>query len=432
MDEKTTDPGSTEIVHEPTLPDLELPDYHGRKPSGMKTGITGTGNRLTRPHEIGDRVVLVVEAKVKKSGHEEQEDGLLYVEGLKTVDLFEIGGAPGKRLLSSVRQAYRLADDQTNGKKALADDGVDLSASGVTDASGNVLTPAELAELRGDPVRAMLDDAATPVVIVYSDGARELWPDEFEKDAPRPSAGDRFEVEGETGPAAYVYVEEILHGDSGERLAHWTKDQEAERLLALEQRAEADEAEEAKKSDGRAAYYRLEFATGAVEEIDAAKAPAPAKSSIPAEKMAEAAKVVAVMPDGAETVLKDRSGMPDDDVEPLGGAALDPGSPPLPGEEGLEDGLDPLEPKVEFVEDKDGFAEPVPLPEPTKKDFETVDVKVDELAEKVKKIGDLARLRRLLEAEKRGRGRSLQVRKGAVDVILARIAAVEAKAADDA
>lgn len=428
MAEKTDTEISTEIVHEPTLPELELPDYHGRKPSGMKTAITGAGNRLSRAHEIGERVILVIEAKVKKAGHEELDDGLEYVEGLKVVDLFEIGGTPGKRLLSSVRQAYRLADDQVKGKKALEHDDVDLGSAGVTDSSGNVLTPAELAELRGDPVRAMLEDATTPVVVVYSDGAREIWPDEFEKDAPRPKAGDRFEVEGETGPGAYVYVEELLHGDTGERLDHWTKDQENARLLELEERAEASEAEEAKASDGRAAYYRIEFADGRVAEIDAAKAPAPAKSSIPAETMAEAARVVAVLPDGAETVLKDRAGMPDEDLEPL-----DPGSPPLPGE-GLEDGLEPLEKpegEVKFVEDEEGFAEALP-PEPTKKDFETVDVKVDELAAKVKKIGDVARLKRLREAERRGRGRGLQVRKGAVDVILARIAELEAKAADDA
>lgn len=430
MGEKTPDPGSTEIVHEPTLPELELPDYHGRKPSGMKTSITGAGNRLTRAHEIGERVILVVEAKVKKAGHEELDDGLEYVEGLKVVDLFEIQGTPGKRLLSSVRQAYRLADDQVKGKTALTDGDVDLGAAGVTDASGNVLTPAELAELRGDPVRAMLDDATTPVVVVYSDGARETWPDEFEKDAPRPKAGDRFEVEGETGPTAYVYVAELLHGDTGETLDRWTKDQEADRLLGLEKKAEAEELEEAKKTDGRATYYRLEFAEGAVEEIDAARAPALAKSSIPAEKMAEAARVVAVFADGAEVVLKDRAGMPDDELEPL-----DPSAPPLPGED-LEDGLEPLggeplEKTVEFREDDDGFAEPVVAPEPTKKDFETVDVKVDELAVKVKKIGDVARLKRLREAERRGRGRGLQVRKGAVDVILARIAEIEAKAAAD-
>lgn len=430
--EKTPSTDDVEIVNEPTLPELELPDYHGRKPSGMKTAITGAGNRLSRAHEIGERVILVIEAKVKKAGHEELDDGLEYVEGLKVVDLFEIGGTPGKRLLSSVRQAYRLADDQVKGKKALENDDVDLGSAGVTDSSGNVLTPKELAELRGDPVRAMLEDATTPVVVVYSDGAREIWPDEFEKDAPRPAAGDRFEVDGDDGPAAYVYVEELLHGDTGETLARWTKDQENERLLALEQAAEATEAAEAKATDGRAAYYRLEFASGAVEEIVAAKAPAPAKSAIPAEKMAEAAKVVAVMPDGAETVLKDRSGMPDDDVEPL-----DPGTPPLPGED-LEQDLEPLEGEPlepTFVEDEDGFAEPV-MPEPTKKDFEVVDRPIDELPDALKKIRDVPRAKRILEAERRGRGRSLKTRKGAVDLILGRIADLEEieakKAADDA
>jgi len=425
MGDETPDPGSTEIVHEPTLPELELPDYHGRKPSGMKTSITGAGNRLTRAHEIGERVILVVEAKVKKAGHEELDDGLEYVEGLKVVDLFEIQGAPGKRLLSSVRQAYRTADDQVKGRPALADGDVDLGSAGVTDASGTVLTPAELAELRGDPVRAMLSDATTPVVVVYSDGARELWPDEFEKDAPRPKAGDRFEVEGETGPAAYVYVEELLHGDTGETLDRWTKEQEDARLRALEASAELAEKLEEKADDeleppkGTAAYYRHEHFDGSVDENDSRAAVAGVDR-----------RVVAVFEDGSENPLYVDESAGTDDLEPL-----DPGSPPLPGE-GLEDGLEPLEKAegdddVRFREDDDGFAEPLP-PEPTKKDFETVDVKVEELAAKVKKIGDVARLKRLREAERRGRGRGLQVRKGAVDVILARIEELEAKARDDA
>ncbi len=36
------------VIHQPTLPTMELPDYHGRKPVGMKTALAGAGTRVTR------------------------------------------------------------------------------------------------------------------------------------------------------------------------------------------------------------------------------------------------------------------------------------------------------------------------------------------------------------------------------------------------
>lgn len=197
------------VIHQPTLPTLELPDYHGRKPVGMKTALAGAGTRVTRPHTIGDRVVLVIEAKVKAGGHEDTDDGIVWVEKLRVVDLFELDPAQGSRLISTVRSLYRTADDAVKGRRPLPD----LGETGYTDASGVVLTPAEVAELRGDPVRAILSPELTPAVVVYDDGARDLWPDDYPKDAPRPKIGDKYLTEN--GDAL---VTELLHHETGEAL----------------------------------------------------------------------------------------------------------------------------------------------------------------------------------------------------------------------
>lgn len=125
---------------------LDLPDYHGRKPVGMKTSVNGAGNRLTVPHGIGDTVVLLVEAKVKRAGHEEADDGLLYAETLKVVDLFEIGGEAGRDLLRTQRLAYQDARRSADGEDPLP---LDLGVEVTIDGSGVALTPAELAEQTG-------------------------------------------------------------------------------------------------------------------------------------------------------------------------------------------------------------------------------------------------------------------------------------------
>ncbi len=197
------------VIHQPTLPTMELPDYHGRKPVGMKTALAGAGTRVTRPHTIGDRIVLVIEARVKSASHEDTDDGLVYSEKLKVLDLFELDPGQGARLISTVRSLYRTGEDAIKGRRPIPD----LGDTGYTDASGVVLTPAEVAELRGDPIRAILSPELTPAVVVYDDGARDLWPDDYPKDAPRPKVGEKYLTEN--GDAI---VTQLLHHETGEQL----------------------------------------------------------------------------------------------------------------------------------------------------------------------------------------------------------------------
>ena len=100
-------------------PTPDLPDYDGRPVGGMKTSISGSGTGVTAKHSIGDRLVLVTEVVVKKAGHEEVDDDLIYVEALKVLDLFEVEGEAGRALLSAHRSAYRTAEDERLGRLSL-------------------------------------------------------------------------------------------------------------------------------------------------------------------------------------------------------------------------------------------------------------------------------------------------------------------------
>lgn len=379
-DEET--PAPTDAVdvttRETPLPTLELPEYHGRAPVGMKTSLTGAGNRITREHAIDDRIVFVVEAKVKNAGHESTDDGLIYVEKLKVVDLFEVTGDPGRRLISAVRQSYRSADDSKTGRAPLKDGEVDLGVAGITDASGVALTPKELEELRGDPVRAMLDEKVTPAVVVYSDGARELWPDDFDGSTPRPEVGERFE----TSDDAEVYVEKLLDASTGETLSEWTREQEEDRLLELERRLEEQEARE----EAEAVSAPESDEEGPVDEFEVGDSD-PGAPPIDGDLDAAAEEAFA---------------------DPLGEG------PALPGEEPSN--------VVDFPGPAAALA--AELDEPTPDDFAFVDRGLDEVREDLLDVTDPARIRRLLEAERRGRGRGLKTRKGALDALEAALAEV--------
>lgn len=211
-----SDAPETAAVAQDSLPlELEhLPEYHGRRPIGQRTSLTGAGTRIEQSHTIGDRVVLVVEAKVKAAGHTDTDDGLLYLETLKVADLFEVEPHAAGRLLAVMRQKARARADA--GKRtplagAEGTDEADLGEVGYTDGSGVVLTPKELAELRGDPTAAVIGDTRQ-AVIVYDDQSRALWPDEFEPDTPRPELGEFASATDQRT------VLEVLDGQTGEPL----------------------------------------------------------------------------------------------------------------------------------------------------------------------------------------------------------------------
>lgn len=352
-----------EVSIETPLPGLELPDYHGRKPAGMKTSISGTGNRIQTPHEIGTTVVLLLEAKVKVSGFEEGENGLLYVEKLSTKDLFEIQGAQGRRLVSAVRSAYRTA---TDGEIPLPVDGDTYP----TDSSGVVVTPGDTATIADDPlVDALTNDEKTPAVVVYSDGVRDLWPDEYDPGDPRPTVGTVV-LDDEDRPSV---VKSLLDATTGETIAEISDAGVDEALLAYEKKIAA-----AEDAEDRNAAFDADVAAHAALVGDRDETP-----------------VDQVDPPEAN---EDLSGDPADVFPGIAGDAPDD--------------------EIEIdVDDDDG-------PAYTDEDLLLVDQGVGDVKALADSIDDRAQILRLLAAEEAGRGRGLTVRKGVVEALTKRAAAL--------
>lgn len=378
-----------EVVHQPPLaPTMELPEYHGRKAVGMKTGVSGAGNRISRPHSLGDRVVAVIELKVKSAGHEETDDGLVYVEKVKVVDFFEVQGDAGRRLLSTMRQAHRAADDDANGRAPLSDD---LGAAGVTDASGVALTPEELASLHGnDPVRAMLDETLTPVVVVYADGGRELWPDDFDSGVPRPNLGDFFFglVGLDLPDDREMIVRQLLDATTGETLAGPLSDEEVEAarqgaLLELEAKA-----------------LEIELENKALADLAGPDDPEYVEPDTADDGKGEP------FPDGPASVTFEGDA-PDDEIE-------------VDADEDLADVVPIGTPAADLV---DALEETGPVL-PSLADFAFVDRPVSDIASDVADIDDRDRLARYYAAEEQGRGRGLKARKTALEAIEKRIGAL--------
>lgn len=372
----TTDAAIESVSHQPQLPALELPEYHGRKASKMKTALTGAGSRVTRPHSIGDRVILVIEARVKSAGHEDTDDGLEYVEKLKVLDLFELSGEQGQRLVSTVRSLYRTGEDALKGRTPVPE----LGDVGYTDGSGVVLTPKEVAELRGDPIRAILTPELTPVVVVYSDGARELWPDQFPKDAPRPTVGEVFVADG-----ADVTVVKLLDNITGEELEVLT----------------------------------------VAEDIAAAAS----FGAAPPDPIADRAAEVEALADAG----LDQQPTPLDDLAARGFRVE---APRLPGEDDdpysgdlgdTADGWDTPDPATAagIAADDQQPADESDRLLPTSADFALVDCEVDQLRPMLGRQTNIDDVRRLRKAEEQGRGRGLKPRKGALFAIDRRITELE-------
>lgn len=363
------------------------PTRDGRTPSGMKTAIAGAGNRITRTHELGERVFLFIEGKVKKSGHEETDDGVLYVEGVKTVDLFELDEAPGKRLLSALRQAYRAEageDPLTLGDETLAE-GIEVAV----DAAGVAITPAELAALRDDPSSALDDERFDHVVLVFDDKSRGLWPDDWAGTGQsRAPIGGTMRRPGSTTKGDVAQVVELLDATTGETLDKWTPEREAERLLLLEQSLEADEDREA-----------------ALEEFELLRSKADADELSPGETI----RFVELRERFEGEARADRETM-----EELG----------LAGEpaEANEDLVQPGEPDPDgpFEGDRpddelEVDTEPVVAYGPD--DCLFVDRDVADLKAELRDVTDRAAVLRYLACEEDGRGRGLKPRKGALEAI---------------
>jgi hypothetical protein len=210
--EETFGGGEPDELEEPDAgDDDELEDDDGRidgeLPVEISSKITGALERLTRPMHHREKLVLVLEAKVVGLNFPATDDGVHRVQTLKVLDAFDITGTVGSRMLNELKEAH-APSALPFGEKA--DAAIVGEALGVTDASGVVLTPGDLTELG-------LDSSSSPAVVIFSDGARVPWPDDFEKGAARPALGDELVPPGGSEISEGV---ELIDMRSGRHLGH--------------------------------------------------------------------------------------------------------------------------------------------------------------------------------------------------------------------
>lgn len=233
----TTDDGTEALVVDLSAP---LPDFEGRTPVGVLTSLQGAGQRIVRALHNDEEVILVVRTKVVNVAHPMTKEGMKRSHTLKVDDMYELPGRIGTRLLGQCAKAYRLADDSRHGRTALEGlvgegDGIEVT----TDGAGVVLTPEDRAALGLD------DRGSDAVVVVFGDGARALWPDDWGRHPiERPTAGESVVVPG--GGDDLVLVRRLLDPVTGETVAEFTES-DAERAEAVQAAAE-----------DRAAAYELE------------------------------------------------------------------------------------------------------------------------------------------------------------------------------
>lgn len=150
---------SSGVLIEAPQPLDHLPETRdGRKPVGMKSKVTGAGNRVTDPHNLGDTVIAIVELRCRQTGHEATDDGLLYVESLKVTDFFVLDRERGGELLAEERQRTREA----KGEPPLGDGAHEpfRGSEYTTTGDGIVMTPSERADAGLPPLPGEDDLAA--------------------------------------------------------------------------------------------------------------------------------------------------------------------------------------------------------------------------------------------------------------------------------
>lgn len=172
----------------------DLGEFEGLPITGHALALKGTGDGLSKAVAVkpttlhkGDTVDLLVRARagnVLMREDKDNPDAWIREQSLmaETITIVE------REFSDSRIEAQREANDKAKGIVKLPFPAPLVKGDVVhTDESGNVLTDAEVAERRGHG-QAVVEVA--PAVVVYTDGSRAMWPDEYPKGAPRPAVGD--------------------------------------------------------------------------------------------------------------------------------------------------------------------------------------------------------------------------------------------------
>jgi hypothetical protein len=172
----------------------DLGDFEGLPVVAQSLVLKGTGDGLSKAMAVkpvhigkGDTVDLLIRARagsVKFDPHKDDPDAWVRVETLtaETITIVD------REFAQASIEQQEAANDRALGRTKIPfPPAVDKGALVVTDENGVVLTPAEIAERRGDG-RPVVETG--PAVVVYDDGSRALWPDEFDRDVLRPTIGE--------------------------------------------------------------------------------------------------------------------------------------------------------------------------------------------------------------------------------------------------
>lgn len=214
-----------------------LPEIGGIIPVGVVTKVKGTGQRIEEALNLGQRVVMLVEASVSDAYQlKDTKEGPKLHQALTIDDLWVLRGKEARELVKARKTELARPKPDLAGTHPLGL--VDDSAppAGYVDASGVAMTPSEVAAQRG----VQLPDA---FVVEFLDGARYLWPDDWEGSGQgQPVTGGLARKPGELEA---LQVVKLLDPETGDVLDAWSDEDEEARLVAAERAAEEEERAEA-------------------------------------------------------------------------------------------------------------------------------------------------------------------------------------------
>jgi hypothetical protein len=198
-------------------------------PNKLSSKLAGAAlDRLgAREIQPGEKLVLIVEGRLAKHNDRyDPETGEFdeRVQVLDAADVYELGGTEGRDVLRQVRNRWQLADDGTRGVMPFDHS---VPAAQYVSSDGTVLTPAEIAEARGESW-----SPADDLTVEFAGGVRAFWPDDWGGGSHSlPGVGGFMQVPG-GDPGEVVQVVRLLDPESGDLVAEWTDVDEEARELA--------------------------------------------------------------------------------------------------------------------------------------------------------------------------------------------------------
>lgn len=222
------------------------------------TNVRGVARQIEDLLPLGSSVLALVELKC--TTHTENEDGST-AQTILVSDLYRVDDdKDAKKLLKKVRAVVQVEKDEKAGRVP-AGAWTEQAAQylGTTDGSGVVMTLREIAEARGQTW-----SEEDTFVIEFVGGQRGHWPDEFPAQELAAPGGMMLIPGGEAAERGQVVA--FISIETGKPFDTWTPEDEAERLLVLEQEAIVAEAEAAEAA-ASASTSEAPPATGELDDV---------------------------------------------------------------------------------------------------------------------------------------------------------------------